>query len=82
MKKGNYLTIGEFARAVGAPYQTVVGWAKQGVIPGIRREETPRGPVWLIPPKALDTIQTWRPSRGRPPKAKPVRKGTAETGAE
>ena len=62
------MTTGEFAKAIGVPYQTVVGWAQNGTIPGVKREETMRGPVWVIPASALDTIATWRPVKGRPPK--------------
>jgi len=68
MKKRAILTTGEFARELGIPYQTVVGWAQKGVIPGVRREETLRGPAWVIPKSAVDTFESWRPKIGRPSK--------------
>jgi len=39
------------------------------VIPGVRREETLRGPVWVIPRSALDSFENWKPKIGRPRKA-------------
>jgi len=68
--KGKVMTTGQFAKAVGAPWSTVVHWAQTGVIPGVTREETLRGPVWAIPESALDTFEEWRPKIGRPRKAK------------
>jgi len=60
----------QFAKSTGIPYQTVVRWAQDGIIPGVEREETLRGPVWLIPQSSLDTIERWKPKLGRPPKPK------------
>ena len=68
------MTTTEFAKASGLPYTTVVRWAQDGVIPGVEREDTPRGPVWLIPPESLDRLEQWKPKRGRPHKAKTTRK--------
>jgi hypothetical protein len=65
------MTTTQFARATGLPYTTVVGWAQQGIIPGVKKEDTPRGPVWLIPVAALDTLAAWRPKVGRPRKVRP-----------
>ena len=70
MKTKKIISTGDFARATGIPYQTVVRWAQTGVIPGVEREETMRGPVWLIPQDALDTFEQWRPKIGRPQKPK------------
>ena len=64
------MTTGEFARASGIPAYNVVRWCQRGLIPGVVREETMRGPVWVIPASALDTLEEWRPMLGRPPKAK------------
>ena len=64
------ITTTQFARVTGLPYTTVVRWAQTGIIPGIEKEETFRGPVWLIPQKALDTFEQWRPKIGRPKAAK------------
>jgi len=70
MAKRDVISTTQFAKATGLPYTTVVRWAQEGVIPGVAREETMRGPVWVIPQKALDTFNEWRPKRGRP--LKPV----------
>jgi hypothetical protein len=69
MKKKDIMTTSEFAKTTGTPYQTVVWWAQHGVIPGAEREETLRGPVWVIPRAALDTFENWKPKIGRPRKA-------------
>ncbi len=73
----NMITTTQFATETGLPYTTVVRWAQNGVIPGVEKEETPRGPVWWIPQAALDRLEDWRPRRGRParpPKKAPARK--------
>ena len=59
--------------AVGIPTRSVAAfsqarWAQAGVIPGAVLEETPRGPVWMIPQSSSDTFEQWRPKRGRPQK--------------
>jgi hypothetical protein len=64
------ISTGDFARATGTPYPTVVRWAQNGVIPGVEREETMRGPVWLIPQDALEKFEEWKPKLGRPEKPK------------
>ena len=81
MRKKEMITTNQFAKAVKLPYATVVRWAQNGVIPGVTKEETLRGPVWLIPQAAVDSFEEWRPKRGRPQKPaaelkyKPRRKG-------
>lgn len=74
------ITTTQFARAHGLAYPTVARWAQAGVIPGAELEETPRGPVWMIPQSSSDTFERWRPKRGRPMKPEgelkaPRRKG-------
>jgi hypothetical protein len=73
MGKKAMITTTQFAKTHGLPYTTVVRWAQNGVIPGVEKEETLRGPVWLIPQSSADTFEQWRPQRGRPakPKAEP-----------
>ena len=66
MKKKSAMTTGEFAKASGIPAYNVVRWCQRGLIPGVVREETMRGPVWVIPASALDSIEKWRPAIGRP----------------
>lgn len=68
MRKQAMLTTREFAEKTGVPYPTIARWAQTGVIPGADLDETPRGPVWLIPQKALETFENWRPQVGRPKK--------------
>ena len=65
------ITTREFADATNTPYPTIARWLQTGVIPGAEREETLRGPVWLIPRAALDSFDTWKPKMGRPLKPKP-----------
>jgi hypothetical protein len=71
-RKGMH-TITEAAPIISVPPSTLGRWAASGVIPGAKFEETPRGPVWLIPQSALDSFGSWRPKRGRP--RKPEKKG-------
>jgi excisionase family DNA binding protein len=69
MRKKKMITTKEFAEATNTPYPTVARWAQNGVIPGVEREETLRGPVWLIPAEAVDNFEDWKPKMGRPHKA-------------
>lgn len=81
MKKRDIMTTGQFAKETGTPYTTVVGWAQNGLMPGVKREETLRGPVWVIP--TLDSFGDWKPKIGRPPKpstAKASKKGRKKNG--
>jgi hypothetical protein len=74
MGKKQMITTTQFANATGLPYTTVVRWAQTGIIPGVEKEETPRGPVWLIPQTSLDKLEEWKPKRGRPKVEKGKRK--------
>ena len=69
MKKKKMITTREFAEATNTPYPTVARWVQMGVIAGVEREETPRGPVWYIPADAIDSFEEWKPKMGRPHKA-------------
>jgi hypothetical protein len=69
MGKKKMITTTQFAKDHGLAYPTVARWAKAGIIPGAEREETPRGPVWLIPQSSSDNFEKWRPKPGRPMKA-------------
>ena len=69
-QKIKVITTLQFAAATGLPYPTVVRWAQTGVIPGVAKEETLRGPVWVIPQNSLERFQDWKPKRGRPRKGR------------
>ena len=66
MKKKTVMTTVEFAKASGVAWHNVVRWCQKGIIPGAILEEAARGPIWQIPASALDTLEKWRPARGRP----------------
>jgi hypothetical protein len=68
MRKQIMITTLQFVAATGLPYPTVVRWAQTGVIPGVAKAETLRGPVWMIPQISLERFEDWRPKRGRPRK--------------
>jgi hypothetical protein len=66
-KKGEpMLTTTEVMQRLDAPYQTVMAWIKKGLLPGAKREDTPRGPVWMVP--ASSVINFKPPKMGRPRK--------------
>jgi hypothetical protein len=68
------LTTSEVVKQLDAPYQTVVSWIKKGLFPGAKLEETPRGPVWLIPSSDLESFERrpmGRPRKPKEEKAKP-----------
>lgn len=62
------LTTSEVAERLNVAQPTVKLWCRQGKFPGAQLQETPRGPVWLIPEKDLEGFAL--PTRGRPPKSK------------
>ena len=43
---------------------TVRLWIKNGLFPGAREEQTPRGPIWLVPEE--DLAKFTPPPMGRP----------------
>ena len=51
---------------MGVAQVTVNVWCLRGKFPDAVREETPRGPVWVIPERDLKGFK--RPQAGRPPK--------------
>lgn len=66
--KSGMLRTKEFAQQVGAPYPTVMGWLREGRIPGaIFDTSSPRGGAWWIPKSAVSkfTDPATRPHRGR-----------------
>ena len=68
MKKKGMISPKEFADAIGRPYQTVMYWLRNGMVPGVEVIEESRGPIYLIPHKDLDKFRDFNPRRGRPPK--------------
>ena len=70
MKKKGMISPKEFAEAIGRPYQTVMYWLRNGLVPGVEVVEESRGPIYLIPQKAVDKFKDFSPRRGRPPRAK------------
>ncbi|HKQ08329.1 MAG TPA: helix-turn-helix domain-containing protein [Blastocatellia bacterium] len=73
MKKGEekMLTVEEAANKLGAAVVSVRVWARTGRFPGAQREDSPRGPYWLIPESALEGFQMSKPG----PKPGSKRKG-------
>jgi len=65
-KEKRMLTVSEVAGRLGESDRTIRNWIGGDVFAGVVREETPRGPYWLIPEAALDRFE--RPSPGRPRK--------------
>ena len=63
------LTSAEVAERFGVLPRTARLWCTRGLFPHARTENTPRGPVWLIPEGDLKTFQPPKRS-GRPPKTK------------
>ena len=51
-------------RGISVPYPTMALWVREGRFEGATLEATPRGPVWLIPRKAVESFTL--PERGRP----------------
>jgi hypothetical protein len=66
------LTTAEVGQRLGVAQVTVSVWCNQGKFPNAVREETPRGPVWMIPEGDLKGFE--RPKAGRPPKAQQMAK--------
>lgn len=60
------LTTSQAAERLGVGKSTVNLWCRRGLFPHARSEETPRGPVWLIPESDLEGFEP--PKMGRPPK--------------
>ncbi|MGH9839955.1 MAG: hypothetical protein ACREEM_14320 [Blastocatellia bacterium] len=59
------MTASEFAEKRGIPYQTVVRWARQKLIPGVKVTEFGKFKIYMIQEEALHAFD--RPKTGRPP---------------
>ena len=62
------LTSSQVADRLGKDKRLVRLWCQQGRFPNAYTEETPRGPVWMIPEGDLVGFEP--PPMGRPPKPK------------
>lgn len=67
------LTTQDVAAKFAVTTATVRLWCQQGLFPNAMLEQTPRGPVWVIPEE--DTLSFVKPLMGRPMKHK---NGTAK----
>jgi hypothetical protein len=63
------LTTREVAEKIDANPGTVRMWCINGTFPNAEQQETPRGPIWLIPETDLQGFE--RRSPGRPSKQAP-----------
>jgi hypothetical protein len=67
MGKEEMLTTQQIADELGVAYQTVMAWLYKGFFPNAQKEDTPRGPYYLVPRSDLRTFKA--PKRGRPSKS-------------
>ena len=63
-----YLKASEVAKRYDVNSYTVKSWARSGLFPNARLEETIAGSVWLIPDSDLKDFK--KPEMGRPKKVK------------
>jgi hypothetical protein len=75
------LTIRETADRFGASVDTVKQWVRKSLFPNSYLEDTPRGPVRMVPLSDIEAFK--RPAMGRPPseptKKKPHSRRTLRT---
>jgi hypothetical protein len=74
------LTTKETAEKLSADPGTVRMWCINGTFPNAKQEDTPRGPVWLIPETDLDGFE--RRGRGRPKQKTDSNGGEASTATD
>lgn len=60
------ITPQEFATRIGRPYQTVMYWLRNKLVPGAVRVEQSRGPVYSVPEDQVARFKKQGPKRGRP----------------
>jgi hypothetical protein len=65
MRKQKMLSPSQYAEKVGKPYQTIMGWLRQGRIPGAEKTEVGKMTIYQIPENAVYL----EPAMGRPKKA-------------
>jgi hypothetical protein len=68
MGKTKMITPREFAEQVGRPYQTVLYWLRNNMVPGAEARQESSGIAYYIPQTAVDQFKGKGPKRGRPPK--------------
>lgn len=66
MNKGD-LSTSQVAEQIGVSPITVRLWCRRGLFPSAYEQETPRGPVWMIPESDLKGFEAPKKT-GRPPK--------------
>lgn len=77
---GRELTTADVAERLGVSAITARWWCRRGLFPNAREQQTPRGPVWVIPEADLEGFAP--PKRtGRPPKPKAEAAESKEKGA-
>ena len=64
------ITPREFAARVGRPYQTIMYWLREKLIPGAEVIQESRGPAYSVPEGQVEKFKKQGPRRGRPPKLK------------
>ena len=67
MSDGRELTTADVAERLGVSAITARWWCRRGMFPNAREQQTPRGPVWVIPESDLEGFtppkRTGRPSK-------------------
>lgn len=51
-------------RGIKVSYPTIAMWVREGKFPGAELMDNPRGAVWMIPTKSVESFQP--PIKGRP----------------
>jgi hypothetical protein len=74
---GQDLTTTQVAERLKVANVTVRLWCRQGRFPNAHAVDTPRGSLWYIPERDIDSFT--QPQPGRPPKAKPEDAPTSAT---
>jgi hypothetical protein len=68
MKKLQMITPREFAKQIGRPYQTVLYWLRNSMVPGVETRQESSGVVYYVPQTAVTQFKDKGPKRGRPRK--------------
>jgi hypothetical protein len=80
-KDTKMLTAREVAERLDANPGTVRMWCINKTFPNAVQEETPRGPIWLIPETDLDGFEKRGPGRPAKPAPAPEKRATAKASA-
>jgi hypothetical protein len=78
MKREQFMTAVEFAKAIDYDYSTVMRWLRRGLVPGAEFmpvSESGKFGIWRIPQSAL---QMEKPRLGRKKTTKKSKKGAAK----